>query len=99
MTDLVHVLSPLAAHLADLASVVVAAEDKGPKPEDVKAGWGAFAIFIGLCLLVAFLGWSLTRQLKKVEKARLEGVYGEEAQNRAPANPPIPFREDDAPRA
>lgn len=98
MIDLVHALSPLTAHLADLASVVVSAEDKSPKPEDVKAGWGAFAIFIGLCLLVGFLGWSLTRQLKKVEKARVEGVYGEDARTQEPQRRTIPIREDDEPR-
>ena len=59
-------------------SVVLLLSDEGPKPEDVKAGWTAFAVFIGLILAVAFLGWSLLRQLRKAQMARDAGVYGDE---------------------
>ena len=59
-------------------SVVLLLSDEGPKPEDVKAGWTAFAVFIGLILAVVFLGWSLVRQLRKAQKARDAGVYGDE---------------------
>jgi hypothetical protein len=59
-------------------SVVLLLSDEGPKPEDVKAGWTAFAVFIGLILAVAFLGWSLLRQLRKAQRARDAGVYGDE---------------------
>jgi hypothetical protein len=59
-------------------SVVLLLSDDGPKPEDVKAGWTAFAVFIGLILAVVFLGWSLVRQLRKAQKARDAGVYGDE---------------------
>ena len=59
-------------------SVVLLLSDEAPKPEDVKAGWTAFAVFIGLILAVAFLGWSLVRQLRKAQKARDAGVYGDE---------------------
>lgn len=54
-------------------------KDTIPEDDEVVAGWGAFAIFIGLALVVAFLGWSLSRQIKKVRKAREEGVFGEDA--------------------
>ena len=59
-------------------TLVLLVEDVGPRPEDVKAGWTAFAVFIGLILAVAFLGWSLVRQLRKAQKARDAGVYGDE---------------------
>lgn len=59
------------AHLALLTVLV----DKTPSPNDVKAGWGAFGLFIVLALAVAFLGWSLTRQLKKAQRAADEGKY------------------------
>ncbi|HEY3014492.1 MAG TPA: hypothetical protein VGJ41_05240 [Nocardioides sp.] len=49
-----------------------------PAPEDVKAGWVAFGVFIALGLAVAFLGWSLVRQLRKAQAAKDAGVYDEE---------------------
>ena len=49
-------------------SVVLLLSDEAPRPEDVKAGWTAFMVFIGLILAVAFLGWSLVRQLRKAQK-------------------------------
>lgn len=60
-----------------IVGAVVWAAEKGPEPEDVKAGWTAFAIFIGLALAVALLGWSLVRQLRKADAARDAGVYGD----------------------
>ncbi|MDH2414905.1 hypothetical protein [Nocardioides sp. CER19] len=46
----------------------------GPKPEDVKAGWTAFAVFILLLVAVALLGWSLSRQLKKAQRNKDAGI-------------------------
>jgi len=62
---------------ASVASLLVLLADTPPKDEDVTAGWTAFAIFILLCLAVAFLGWSLTKQLRKAQKAKDSGVYGD----------------------
>ncbi|MGN6252001.1 MAG: hypothetical protein ACTHNS_09345 [Marmoricola sp.] len=62
----------MVAHLALLLTFWV---DKTPAPNDVKAGWGAFGIFILLGLAVAFLGWSLSRQLKKAQRSADEGRY------------------------
>jgi hypothetical protein len=58
----------------------VALVDKTPAEADVKAGWGAFAIFIALAVAVAFLGWSLTKQLKKTKLNAQAGVFGPEDQ-------------------
>ena len=59
-------------------SVLAVLADDGLKDEDITAGWTAFAIFIALGLAVAFLGWSLTRQLRKAQRAKDSGVYGDE---------------------
>lgn len=58
-------------HLLPFLLVLV---DDVPEPEEVKAGWTAFAVFLLLCVAVALLGWSLTRQLRKAERAKESGV-------------------------
>jgi hypothetical protein len=55
---------------------LVPGADPVPAPEDVKAGWGAFAIFIGLAVAVALLGWSLSRHLRKARDNADRGVFG-----------------------
>jgi hypothetical protein len=54
---------------------VLALVDKTPKANDVKAGWTAFGVFIGLGIAVALLGVSLSRHLKKVRTSAEHGVY------------------------
>jgi hypothetical protein len=68
----------LLAHATDLVLQMgsLLATDQAPEDEDVKAGWTAFAIFIGLILAVAFLGWALTKQLKRAERNRRSGAFG-----------------------
>ena len=56
-------------------SLVVSFVDQVPKDDDMKAGWLAFAIFIGLILAVAFLGFSLVKQLRKAQAAEDAGLY------------------------
>jgi len=51
--------------------------EQGPEPEDVKAGWTAFAIFFGLCGVVALLCWSFVHRIRNARRARDEGVYGD----------------------
>lgn len=60
----------------DLLTMVVSFADEVPEEDDVKAGWLAFAIFIGLIVAVAFLGFSLVKQLRKAQRAKEAGVYG-----------------------
>ena len=57
---------------------LLAAATEGPAPEDVKAGWVALVVFLLLALAVAFLGWSLTKQLRKAQNAKDAGAYGDE---------------------
>lgn len=52
--------------------------DQSPEPEDVKAGWTAFAIFLLLAAAVVFLGFSLVKQLRKAQSAKDAGVYGDQ---------------------
>ena len=59
----------------DVLPLVFSFVDEAPKDEDVKAGWTAFAIFIGLCLAVALLGFSLVKQLRKAQAAEDAGLY------------------------
>ena len=41
--------------------------EEGPAPEDVKAGWLGFAVFLLLAVAVGFLGFSLRKHLRKVD--------------------------------
>jgi hypothetical protein len=59
----------------DLLTFVVSLADEVPDEEDVKAGWLAFAIFIGLILAVAFLGFSLVKHLRRAQASEEAGRY------------------------
>ena len=54
---------------------LIALVDRTPKPNDVKAGWGAFVLFLLLAAAVAFLGYSLTKHLKKAQRNADEGLF------------------------
>jgi hypothetical protein len=49
--------------------------DKVPAPDDVTAGWVAFGVFIALALAVAFLGFSLTKHLRRARDNAERGVF------------------------
>ena len=49
--------------------------DQAPEDEDVVAGWTAFLIFGLLIAAVVFLGFSLTKQLRKADRAEEAGLY------------------------
>jgi hypothetical protein len=71
-----------------IANLILLA-DQSPEPEDVKAGWLAFGIFLGLAAAVVLLGFSLVKQLRKAQAAEDSGVYGTDEKPSAPepANP------------
>lgn len=71
-------------HLTLIAADVLRMVDESPKPEDVKAGWTAFALFLLLCAAVAFLGFSLVKQLRKAQAAQDAGVYDEQPGEKTP---------------
>ena len=62
--------------LPDLAIALVSFVDQVPEEEDVKAGWIAFVVFGCLVAAVVFLGFSLSKQLRRVEVSAANGVYG-----------------------
>jgi hypothetical protein len=59
-----------------LAPLLVGGADKVPAPNDVKAGWLAFAVFIALGVAVVLLGISLTRHLRKARDNADHGAFG-----------------------
>lgn len=66
---------------------VLASSDPVPTADRTTAGWVAFGVFIGLAIAVAFLGWSLTKHLKKAKANAASGVFGEvEATEDSPAD-------------
>ncbi len=48
---------------------------QGPEPEDVKAGWTAFAIFLLLIGATVLLMFNFVKQLRKAQAAKDAGVY------------------------
>ena len=58
--------------------LIITLTDKVPEPEDVKAGWTAFTVFLLLVLAVVVLSFSLVKQLRKAQRAKDSGVYGDE---------------------
>ena len=71
-------MNTLALLVTSALTGLVALVDETPADEDVKAGWGAFGVFIALALAVAFLGWSLSKHLRKARTNADAGVFGDE---------------------
>ena len=65
-----------------LTTAILVLTDESPKPEDVKAGWTAFAIFLLLAAAVVFLGFSLVKQLRKAQAAKDAGVFDDSDEQR-----------------
>ena len=59
-------------------ALVVLAADPVPAPNDVKAGWAAFAVFLALAVAVALLGFSLAKHLRRVRDNAEAGVFDED---------------------
>lgn len=62
--DLTHLLAEIPADVLGLA----ADREEGPEPEDVKAGWTGFAVFVGLIVAVVLLLVSMARHIRKVRR-------------------------------
>jgi hypothetical protein len=72
--------------LLHLALGLVRLVDESPEPEDVKAGWMGFAVFLLLIAAVALLGFSLFKHLRRAEDAEKAGLFG----SKEPAEPDRP---------
>lgn len=68
---------------AELTSLVLRLADPTPEPEEVKAGWTAFAVFLLLIGALVLLGFSLVKQLRRAEAAKKAGVYGDPVETEA----------------
>lgn len=60
--------------------LVLPLADPMPEPDEVKAGWVAFGIWMLMAVAVGLLGYSLVRQLRKAQRAKDAGVYGDAPQ-------------------
>jgi hypothetical protein len=56
-----------------LWTVLVPLAQQTPEPEDVKAGWIAFGLFLLLVAAVVFLWFSMRKQLRKVNFEEKDG--------------------------
>lgn len=65
------------------ASGLVLWADPVPTAEETRAGWGAFALFVGMAVAVGLLGWSLIRHLRTAERNADAGAFGEAPESRA----------------
>ena len=54
-----------------------AVTDPPPSDNNVKAGWGALFLLLGIIAVVIFLFFSFSKQLRKVKAANEAGVYDE----------------------
>ena len=64
-------------------SGLVALVDGPAAPNDVKAGWGAFGIFLGLAVATGLICWSMVRHLKKAQRNADAGAFGDEPTTKA----------------
>ena len=77
----------MTALIAQLVLVLVGLVDEAPEPEDVKAGWTAFAVFVLLIAAVVLLGFSLTKHLRRAQAAEEAGLYGSDEPAEDPKDP------------
>ena len=73
-----------------LLLLLAPAKDPVPAPDDVKAGWVAFGVFIALAVAVALLGISLTRHLRTVRSNAERGDVFDPSPVRPEKTPRIP---------
>ncbi|WP_028472820.1 hypothetical protein [Nocardioides alkalitolerans] len=64
---------------ADVLHLWVQAAEQTPEPEDVKAGWTGFAVFMALIAATALLLWSMARHVRTLRRNADEEQELEEA--------------------
>jgi TRAP-type C4-dicarboxylate transport system permease small subunit len=81
-----------------LVSLVVLAVSKDPVPDpnDVKAGWLGFAVFIALAIAVVILARSMVRHLRTARDNAEAGVFDESDR---PARRTLPTTPGEQPQA
>lgn len=63
--------------MLSFALASASSQQTAPPDDSVVAGPWGFLIFILLVGAIAFLGWSMIRQFRKVDEAKEQGVYDE----------------------
>jgi hypothetical protein len=75
-------MSVLVLHVTDLVSGFVALADKPPSEDDIGTGFAYLVVFLLLAAAVAFLGFSLSKQLRKTRANAEAGVFGSKDDDR-----------------
>lgn len=77
-------------------SLLAEDKEKAPDANDVVAGWTGLLVFVLLILAVVAIGWALTRSLRTAQRAKEQGVYGDDPES---AEPPsrLPFDDEVSP--
>ena len=71
-------MSTLLTALAGLAPLA----DKVPTEDEIGTGWIYLVVFLLLAAAVTFLGFSLTKHLRKVRANAEQGVFGQDTRPR-----------------
>ena len=75
-------MNALSTVMTTVMDAVVLAAKQAPEPEDVKAGWLGFGVWLGLVVAVVLLCFSFVKQLRKVNFEEKDPVEPDAA-NRA----------------
>jgi hypothetical protein len=71
-------MSTLLVALAGLAPLA----DKVPSEDQIGAGWTAVVVFVLLAAAITFLGFSLTKHLRKARTNAEHGAFGKDEPRR-----------------
>jgi len=86
--------------LVSAMGAVMSTLDPMPEDEDIKAGYVALFLWLGLLAVIGLLGWSMVRHLRTSESNRKAGLYpGDPAETDNPADAPGPVDADGQPGA
>jgi hypothetical protein len=77
-------MSALVLHVTHLTSGFAALVDKPPSEDQIGTGFAYLVLFVLLAGAVAFLGFSLSKQLRKTRANAEAGVFGKDDDRPAP---------------
>ena len=65
-------------HAAAIVSFLQKTQEKAPDPNDVVAGWTGFIVFVVMIVAVVVIGIALVRSLRKAQRAKDSGAFGDQ---------------------